>query len=256
MKQKEFIMRRQLFTISTAVALVLAAQASSVAASGPPFELSVKRDRLFGGSTGTLVVTADGIEYRTTNKDDARRWGYDDVKQLQILSPTRIRVLTYEDEGRLRLGADRTFDFTIVRGIASSDLVTFLLRRIDRPVVTAVMPHNGGEPLSRIRVKHQRQGHGSEGTLLLFDRELVYVTEEEEASRYWRVGDIESVLRLDRLRLQIAVYEGSSTRPFVFELKSDLPDGFYDLLWARVNPPGLTLPSPVAAERLASTIGE
>jgi len=247
-------MSRHVLIVWIAAALLLPASPSSAA--GPPFELGVRRAQRFGGSSGTLIFSVDAVEYRTADRDDTRRWAYEEMKQLQILSPTRIRVLTYEDEGRLRLGADRTFDFTIVRGIASSDLVTFLLRRIDRPVVTAVMPHNGGEPLSRIRVKHQRQGHGSEGTLLLFDRELVYVTEEEEASRYWRVGDIESVLRLDRLRLQIAVYEGSSTRPFVFELKSDLPDGFYDLLWARVNPPGLTLPSPVAAERLASTIGE
>lgn len=234
------------------MALVVLAHLGVAAAAGPPFELAVKRDRLFGGSTGTLVVTADEIEYRTDDADDARRWPYDAVKQVQILSPTRIRVLTYEDGGRLRIGADRTFDFTIVQGAASSDLATFLLERITRPVVTAVMPQYGGEPRHRIRVKHQRQGRGSEGTLLLYDRQLVYITEQEEASRYWRFTDIESVLRLDRFRLQIAVYEGGSTRPFVFELKSDLPDGFYDLLWARVNPPALEPTSPVV-DGLAAT---
>lgn len=234
------------------MALVVLAHLSVAAAAGPPFELAVKRDRLFGDSGGTLVVTAEGIEYRTDDADDARRWPYDAVKQVQILSPTRIRVFTYEDRGRLRLGADRTFDFTVVSGAASSDLVTFLLERITRPVVTAVMPQYGGEPRYRIRVKHQRQGRGSEGTLLLYDRQLLYLTEQEEASRYWRFADIESVLRLDRFRLQIAVYEGGSTRPFMFELKSDLPDGFYDMLWARVNPPGLDPASPVV-DGLAAT---
>jgi len=34
-----------------------------------------------------------------------------------------------------------------------------------------------------MRVKHQRQGRGSEGTLVLYDRRLVYLTEQEEASR-------------------------------------------------------------------------
>lgn len=234
------------------MALVLLAPLGVAAAAGPPFELAVTQDRLFGDRTGTLVVSVDGIEYRTRDAGDARRWSYDAVKQVQILSPTRIRVLTYEDRGGLRLGADRTFDFTIVRGTASSDLVTFLLERITRPVVTAVMPQYGGESRYRIRVKHQRQGRGSEGTLLLYDRQLLYLTEQEEASRYWRFTDVESVLRLDRFRLQIAVYEGGGTRPFVFELKSDLPDGFYDLLWARVTPPGLDPTSPVV-DGLAAT---
>jgi len=245
-------MTRQVSIGIVAMALVVPAHLGVAAAAGPPFELAVTHDRLFGDRTGTLVVSVDGIEYRTRDADDARRWSYDEVKQVQVLSPTRIRVLTYEDGGRLRLGADRTFDFIVVSGAASPDLVTFLLERIDRPVVTAVMPQYSSEPRYRIRVKHQRQGRGSEGTLLLSDRQLVYVTEQEEASRYWRFGDIESVLRLDRFRLQIAAYEGGSTRPFVFELKSDLPDGFYDLLWARVNPPSLDSTAPVV-DGLAAT---
>jgi hypothetical protein len=250
-------MRRQLRTTTLAVILVMLGWASSAAAAGPPFELSVKRDRLFGGSSGTLVFTADGIEYRTTKEDDARQWTYDEVKQVQILSPTRIAVLTYEDQGRLRLGADRTFDFTVVSEAVSTELVTFLLERIERPVVTAVMPQYAGDALFRVRAKHQRQGRGSDGTLVLYDRQLLYVSEQEDASRYWRFQDIFSVLTLDRFRLQVTVYEGGSgnTRTFVFELRSDLPEGFYDALWARVNPPALQQGRPVDS-RLATTARE
>lgn len=247
-------MHRLLRITAIAVTLIMLGYVPSAAAAGPPFELSVKRDRLFGGSTGALVFTAEGIEYRTTDTDDARRWAYDDVKQVQILSPTRVAVLTYEDRGRLRLGADRTFDFTVMQNTISSELVTFLLGRVERPIVTAVMPQYGGEPLFRVRVKHQRQGRGSEGTLVMYDRQLLYLTEQEQDSRYWRFGDIYSVQTLDRYRLQVTVYEGGSgdTRPFVFELKSDLPEGFYDALWARVNPSGLELAQP-ADSRLAAT---
>ncbi|MBI2185496.1 MAG: hypothetical protein HYU37_00060 [Acidobacteria bacterium] len=239
-------MSRRFLILAAAAALLLPALPAS--ADSPPFELAVKRAQRFGGSTGTLVFSVEAVEYRTADKDDARRWSYEAIKQVQILSPTRIRVLTYEDQVGLRLGADRTFDFTIQNGAASPELVTYLLARIDRPVVTAVMPQYGGEPLDRLRVKHQRQGRGSEGTLALYDRQLVYLTEQEEASRYWRFADIDSVLRLDRFRLQITVYEGGGTRPFVFELKSDLPDGFYDALWARVNPSGLELQSPASRD--------
>lgn len=244
-------MRRQLRTITIAATamLITVGGASAAAAAGPPFELSVKRDRLVGGSRGTLVFAMDRIEYRTTDTDDARRWAYDQVNQLQILSPTRIVVRTYEDRGLLRLGADRTFDFTVIDSTVGPALVRFLLDRVSRPVVTAVMPPLSGERLFSVLVKHHRQGRGAEGVLVMFDTQLVYLTEEEEDSRYWRFTDIFSVLRLDRYRLQIAVYEGGGggTRTFVFELKSDLPDGFYDALWARVNPPALERMPPSTA---------
>lgn len=38
----------------------------------------------------------------------------------------------------------------------------------------------------------------------------------------------------------------------MFELKSDLPDGFYDALWARVNPPSLDI-NPVAGGHPAAS---
>lgn len=247
-------MHRLLRITAITTTLIVLGHVSSAASAGPPFELSVKRDHLIGGSKGTLVFAADAIEYRTTKKEDARRWAYDDVKQVQILSPARIAVLTYEDRGRLRLGADRIFNFKVVQDVVSSELVTFLLGRIERTVVTAVMPQYDGEPLFRVRVKHQRQGRGSEGTLVLYDRQLLYLTEQKEGGRYWRFGDVANVWRLDRSRLQVSVYEGGSgeTRTFVFELKSDLPDGFYDALWARVNPPGLELARPMSANRAAT----
>ena len=245
-------MYRQVCRTTIAATLIIVGYASAAAAAGPPFELAVERDRLVGGSKGTLVFTADGIEYRTPKNDDARQWTYDDVKQLQILSPTRIAVLTYEDRGFLKLGEDRTFEFKVVQGPVSSELVTFLIERINRTIVTAVMPAYNGDPLFRVRVKHQRWGRGSEGTLVMYDTQLLYLTEQEQNSRYWRFADIYSVLRLDRYRLQVTTYEGGSgsTRSFVFELKSDLPDEFYDALWARVNPPGVQV-SPASRSGVA-----
>ena len=78
--------------------------------------MKVTRSHLFGSSSGTLRITADGIEYDTTANDDARRWPYPEIKQLQIRSPKRMAVLTYEDQGRLKLGADRTFEFEVQGG--------------------------------------------------------------------------------------------------------------------------------------------
>lgn len=229
-------MFRQPFIIA-AIALLLVPP-SWAAAAGPPFELSVTKDHVWGASRGTLIIGQNGIEYRTTDRDDVRSWSYEDIKQLQILSPTSIKVLTYEDQGKLRLGSDRTFRFEVVGGgTVSSEVVTFLLDRTGRSVVTAVMPRIEGEALFRASVKHQRQGRGSEGALVLYDTQLLYLTERVDESRHWRLADLYSVLRLDRYRLEIRAYEGGSgdTRSFVFELKGDLPEGFYDALWVRVN---------------------
>jgi hypothetical protein len=222
-------------------------------AAGPPFELSVKKDEFIGSSRGTLRFTEDGVQYDTTEKKNARTWVYGDIKQLQVLSPTRIAVLTYEEQGRLKLGADRTFVFDIAEGSVSPELVAFLLSRIEHPLVTAVMPSGEGPVLFRLPVKHQRSGRGSEGALVMYEDHLAYLTERETDARFWRFSDIFAVLPLDRFRLQLQAYEGGSghTRTFVFELKSALPSEFYDALWARVNPPALDT-GTAPARRLAA----
>lgn len=209
------------------------------ASDGLPYSLSVKRSHFIGSSSGTLRITTDGIQYDTAAKDEARRWAYPDIKQLQIQSPTRVVVLTYEDQGRLKLGADRSFDFEVRDGSVSPDLVAFLLSHTDRPIVTAVVPPRPNSPLFRVPVKHERQGRGSEGTLLMYDDALIYATERATEARYWRFKDLFAVLPLDRYRLQVLAHEGGGgdLRPFTFQVKSELPDAFARALWDRVNPP-------------------
>lgn len=228
-------MNRKLLTM---VALATAMSAAPAVAQGP-YELTVKADHFIGASRGTLVFDRNGLEYRTTDRDDARKWRYDDIKQLQVLGPRHVQILTFEDQGRLKFGKDRTFDLEVVSGAVTPEIVTFLLTRIDRSIVTAVMPTDCGcEPLARIPVKHERR-RGSEGVLLVYADHLAYLTEGPEASRYWRYRDVASVMKLDPYRLIVSAYEGGAgrTRPFVFDLKRELPDDVYAALWARINPP-------------------
>lgn len=224
----------------TMVALATAVSAApAVALAQGPYELTVKAGHVLGASRGTLVFDRDRVEYRTTDRDDARTWKYDDVKQWRILGPRRLQVLTFEDQGRLKLWKERRFDFEVAGGAVTPELVAFLLTRSDRSIVTAVMPADeGGEPLARIPVKHERR-RGSEGVLLVYADHLAYVSDGPGASRYWRYGDVASVMKLDPYRLVVSAYEGGAgrTRPFVFDLKRELPDDVYAALWARVNPP-------------------
>ncbi len=236
-------MNRRIVTIVLGTLALTASWAAAL--DGPPHALSVKRSHVIGSSSGTLRVTADGIEYETAAKAEARRWAYADIKQLQIPTSTHMVVLTYEDQGRLRFGADRSFDFEVRDGTVSPELVAFILSHTDRSVVTAVLPPLPNAPLFRVPVKHARQGRGSDGTLLMYDDALVYTTEHQAEGRYWRFKDLFAVLPLDRERLQILAYEGGAgdLRPFTFQLKADLPEPFVRALWDRVNPPA---PGPTA----------
>lgn len=215
---------------------VVAVPSPVMAAAQPPFEFAVRQDRFLGGTSGTLVINQDGIEFRTTDRKRARRWDYEALKQIRILSPARVALATYEERGRLRFGADRTYVFD-VPGSISPEVVSFLLERLDRPVVTAVMPPLPEAALFRVPVKNAQTRHGSEGTLVLYDTGIAYLTERKGQARFWRLRDVYGVLALDRYRLQVIAYEGGSgeTRSFTFELKTDLPPGMYDALWQRVN---------------------
>ncbi len=219
-------------------AFALLAWPGPAAAAPRTFDLAVKKPHLLGASHGTLVVGDQGVEYRTSDKKDARRWTYEQIRELQIASPSRIVVRTYEDQGWTRLWTDRSFAYEVTKGAVTPEVVAFLLDKMPRAVVTAVLPPLAGAPPYRVPVKHVRGRRGSEGDLVLYDQALVYRSPQPGASRFWRFNDIASVLTLDPYRLQVTVYEGGGgPRPFTFELKTPLPPGFYDRLWAFVNAP-------------------
>ena len=239
------------------VALAIGQTRLTAADDSAQVSLSVKRSHLLGSSSGTLRITPTGIEYDTTDKADARRWNYVDIQQLQIPSPKRVLVLTYEDQGRLRFGADRSFNFELREGSVSPEIIAFVLAHTDRPVVLAVLPPVSKTPLFRLLVKHERHGRGSDGVLLMYDDALAYGTERESGTRYWRYSDLFAVLPLDRDRLQVLAYEGGAgeLRPFTFQLKSALSEEFMRALWARVNPPAPFV-EPATTESRKASVGD
>ena len=230
--------------VTVSVCLFIGGIGSTARGQTPPFELAVKQDETFGSTAGVLVFSDDGVEFRPTG-GQPRRWPYADLKQVQVLSPTRIRLRTYEDRGWTRLGADRDIRYEVVQGAIASELTAFLMARIDRSTVTAVVPASLGQPLARVLVRHERGGRGSIGALVMYETGLAYETERGGEARFWRFMDIASVLKMDPWNLEITAYEGGGgrLRPFTFEARTGLPAGFYDVLWARVNP------SPLATAR-------
>ena len=212
---------------------------TATAAIAQPFELTVKKDRLFGASEGTLVFTVRGVDYRTTDVEDARQWVYDDLKQIQILSPTRLVVETYGDQGWMRFGADRTFRFEVAGDPVSEELVTFLMDRVRHPLVVAVVPTLDSVPRVRVPVKLRQRIRGSDGTLELWDDHLAYRSDHDGHARVWRFADLHVVFQPDRHRLTVQAYEGGDdqTRAFEFDLKTPLPQGALEAIWEEMHGP-------------------
>jgi len=222
-----------MFSIVLLLASIVATQTANPAQPSGALTLAVKG----GGSHGTLAFTTDGIAFQTADAKKARQWPYRELKQVRVVSPHEIALDTYEDGSRWRFGADRTVEFKVTEGAIDGRLVAHLLEHVQRAVSSAVMPAGLGEPSVRVAAKHLRGGTGTHGALVIYPSGLAYETPSEGGSRYWRLDDVESILRTSLRSLLIDVYESGCVRPFVFELKEPLPDAAFDALWQQVNPP-------------------
>lgn len=222
-------------TLFTATLLIFFAAGP---ASAQSYELPVEHEHMFRNCRGTLVITPEGIEYRTAHKEDARAWRYTDLRQIKIESPTRIELAPYEDQKRM-LGRDRVFKFKALEGEITSEISALLVERATRPVVTSVAPVTEDAPVFEAPVKHLRRFGGCVGTLRIYPDRVVYESEETPSnSRHWRYGDIQNFSQSERYRFEIVSFEDKFGGPkaYNFQLREELPPTAYDYVWARVYP--------------------
>ena len=211
-------------------------------ASAQEFTFQVEHNHTLKSCKGDLIINNEGVEYRTTHKDHARKWTYTDIKMIKLVSPTQLTVLTYESR-LLTLGRDETFDFKVLKGELSKDLSDFLLTRIERPLATSFVKSEE-EPRYAIPVRH-RQGFGSDqGTLKIYADIVAYDSVRAKSSQRWRWTDIQSISRIGLYQFAITTYEpkfGGPTKTYNFDLKERMDDTVYDYLWAKIYKP--TLPA-------------
>jgi hypothetical protein len=222
-----------MFSMVLLLASIVAAQAASPPQPPGSLTLAVKG----GGSHGTLAFTTDGIAFQAADAKKSRQWPYRELKQVRVVSPREIALDTFDDGAWWRCGADKTVEFKVTEGAIDGRLVAHLLEHVKRPVSSAVMPAGLAEPSARVAAKHLRGTRGTQGTLVIYPSGLAYETASEGGSRYWRLDDVESILRTSPRSLLIDVYESGRVRPFAFELKEPLPDEAFDTLWEQVNRP-------------------
>lgn len=220
----------QLFgTTATCTILMVAA------VNAQEFQFGVEHDHTFGSCKGDLIINKDGVEYRTTNKDHARRWGYTDIKMIKLVSSHKIKVLSYESR-RLKLGRDETFEFKLAKGEVSREVSDFLLARVPGPLATSFVKSDE-KPTYAIPVRHRHTFSGEQGTLRIYDDGLTYDSARIKSSRHWRWTDIKTISRTDPFQFSITTYEpkfGGPTKTFNFDLKERMDDTMYDYLWTRI----------------------
>jgi hypothetical protein len=207
------------------------------------FKYRVEHDHTIGSCKGELVINQQGVEYRTENKKHARKWTYADIEMIELRSPRKLEVLTYES-ALVKLGRDRTFEFKLLDGGVTKEVSEFLLGRVEGPLSTTFVASEE-KPQYAIPVRHRHSFGGCQGTLKVYADRVVYESpKKQESSRYWRWSDINSFSRIGRYELSITTFEpklGGPTKTFNFDLKEQVNDAMYDYLWARVYRP--TLPA-------------
>ena len=202
------------------------------------YELSVEHEHTPGACQGTLVISPDQIEYKTTHKQDARTWRYDELRQIKIESPTEIKLVSYEDQKQM-LGRDRVFKFKVLAKEITPEISAFLMERATRPLVTSVMPVTKGDLRFEVPVKHLHTFGGCLGTLKIYSDRVVYESKDMPSdSRNWRYGDIQNFSQSSRFRFEVTSFESKFGGPkaYNFQLREELPAGAYDYVWARVYP--------------------
>ena len=207
--------------------------------SAQEFKYKVELDLTIGHRDGELVITDKGVEYHAKREKESRTWTYDDIKLFEILSPARLRILTYRDR-KLYLGKDESVTFKIVEGQLDYNISNFLRDRTTRPFVTSFLAESEQTSIAEIPVKHSHRFGGCEGILKVYSDKLEYEPKTGHNPRSWRWMDIRSVGRSDLYRFEVETFEpqiGASSRSFNFVLKERMADEIYELIWGRVYRP-------------------
>lgn len=202
------------------------------------FEFAVRHHHALRDCQGTLKITLVGVEYQTGHKKDSREWKFEEIRTIKVESPTEISLSTYEDQRRF-FDKDRAFNFTLTKEKVTPDLSAFLLSRVKRPMVLAVLHGEDRSPAYEIRAKHLHVLGGAMGMLRIYPDRVLFQSSQEGDSRLWRLSDIQRFSQPDRFRFQIVSYvpkAGGPTEVYNFLLLEDLSEGVYDYLWVRLNP--------------------
>ena len=211
----------------TAAGIILAGWTAAFAV-----QFQVRHEHLRKGCEGIMTVDENGIRFSGAKKH-SWTWTYPNIQELR-LEPRKIHILTYADN-RLRLGADREYEFT--GNLPVTDLYQLWSKRMDQRFV-AELSRPAPADFS-IPVKHLKRIRGSEGTLVFSADSVVYAAAADD-SRTWRYSDIDSISSSGPFQLTITTFERARShygdrKGFNFELKEPITEARYNQIWLQIE---------------------
>ena len=212
------------FILSFVVCLALTggAQAES-------FDFRVKHDHTPGSCEGKLVASDKEIRYEATNGKHSRTWAYIDIQKLDVVSPTRVVLKTFESQSWRKLERDKAFDFSLLEGKLTPEHQEFLRGKLSRPMVARLVEKEV-QSSALLPVRHRHRLGGCEGQLSVEEERLIYLTDHSSDNRAWKLREIETMGSPDPYHLRVTTYNET----FTFDLKSPLDPRLYDSLWKKI----------------------
>jgi hypothetical protein len=189
-------------------------------------EFPAHHQHLHKWCAGTLTVDAEGIGFAGP-KGHAWKWAYRDIQQL-TLSPGEIRVLTYNDASRWKLGKDLAYEF---RGeFPAESLARQWSATLDQRFVAAIAsPPSGAGALATLPAKQLGLTRGDQGTITFTADSVIF--DSPRNARTWRYSDIQSISSSSPFQLSITTFE----KQFQFQLKGPLNESTYNQLWLEIE---------------------
>lgn len=217
----------------------------------------VEHDHGIGSGKGELQITETGITFHSTDPKEVshnRVWPDADIKRVEIFKK-EIRLIVYES-GRIVLlpghfpfgktrksipnGNEHTYNFHLCEEEISVNVVQRLLARFNRPLVTNVVQaegKTGANFLFEISVFHRHRPGGESGMLRIYDQYVLFISNNEAHSRWWRYSDIRDIGRIGRSQFEVATYEGqwgTDGKSYIFDLKRTMTEAEYETLWKKL----------------------
>ena len=193
-----------------------------------PFDFRVKHDHTLGSCEGKLIAGDREIRYEATDGKHSHTWAYIDIQKLDVASPTRLVLKTFQSQSWKKLERDKVFDFSVVEGKLTPEHQEFLRAKLSRPMVARLVEKADGSAL--LPVRHRHSLGGCEGQLSVEEDRLIYLTDHASDNRAWKLRDIETIGSPDPYHLRVTTYNET----FTFDLKSPLDPKVYDSLWKRI----------------------
>ncbi len=217
---------------------------------------NVEHDHGIGSGKGELKITNETIEYIGVSKNEfshSKTWQDSDIKRIEF-NKKELRIVIYEeshlpiiprkapftDGKQVKIDNEHDYLFRLQDGEITEELATSLLERFQRPIATSVIPEKvieKGELLFELPVFHRHLRGGVSGILRVYQEFVIFNTEVEGKSRYWRYSDIRDIARLGHYKFELATYEGqlaTDGKSYIFDLKRPMTDKEYDSLWKKL----------------------